>query len=270
MPDAQTLGNIIGSSQITQMQSQSNQLCTCGRPKKVVGQVRYPWCDECLAERAEQERQEAVLKCQLAAEQELLRIRQGHRDKAITLRAKLSQVIPPLFAQAHLRDLSLKLREIMLDLPDGKGLFLFGPAGVGKSHAMAALMRKFIIAGLCVQRVQWDRLCLEIRNTFNSNRSELSVLDPYCDCDKLLIEDIGTTVSINSQESDFNLKTLLLILDDRLEHCKATFITSNKNSEQLGNAFDSRIESRLHASCVIRAVSGEDRRKIKSEKPEKS
>ena len=125
---------------------------------------------------------------------------------------------------------------------------------------MAALLRRFIVAGLDVRRVQWDRLCLEVRNTFGGNGSELGVLQPYFDCDKLLIEDVGTTVSISGQESDFNLRTLLLILDDRVEHCRPTFITSNKSPGQLGKAFDNRIESRFYASCVIQPVSGKDKR----------
>ncbi len=151
----------------------------------------------------------------------------------------------------------------MLNLPITKGLFLWGGAGVGKTHSLAALMRKFILSGLSVKRVQWDKLCLEIRSTFGGNGSELRVLEKYTDCDKLLIEDIGTTTSIDKQESDFNLRTLLLILDDRIENCKPTFITSNKSPEQIGKSFDSRIESRIYAACVVVPVSGQDKRRAK-------
>ena len=151
----------------------------------------------------------------------------------------------------------------MLGPSPTKGIFLWGGAGVGKSHAMAAIMRRFILAGQSVKRVQWDRLCLEIRSTFGGNGTELSIIKPYCDCNVLVIEDIGATTSIDKQESDFAIRTLLLILDDRIENCKPTFITSNKSPEQIGKSFDSRIESRIYASCVIQAVSGNDKRRAK-------
>jgi DNA replication protein DnaC/primosomal protein DnaI len=216
----------------------------------MAGVIPYPFCETCLTEQAKTE--------------QLERIRQAHRDKAASFRGRLERVIPPLFIEAHLRDLSDKLRGIMLNLPTTKGLYLWGGAGVGKSHSMAALMRKFILARLNVKRVQWDRLCLEVRATFGGNGSEIAVLKKYTDCDKLLIEDIGATTSVNSQESDFALRTLLLILDDRIENCKPTFITSNKSPEQIGKSFDNRIESRIYASCVIQAVSGEDKRRTKA------
>jgi DNA replication protein DnaC len=254
----QKIGEIIETMQLPiSTQLLSERLCKCGKPCKVKGAFVYPQCETCWTELAEKERINKI-------QQQLAEIRQKHRDRAGKLRSNLAKVIPPLFVSAHLRDLSNNLRAIMLNLPDNKGLFIWGTAGVGKSHSMCALMRKFILSGLSVKRVQWDRLCLEIRSTFGGNGSELAVLKPYCDCDRLLIEDVGTTVSINSQETDFSLRTLLLILDDRVEHCKATFITSNKSPEQLGKSFDNRIESRIYASCEIQSVTGKDKRRIKS------
>ena len=71
-------------------------------------------------------------------------------------------------------------------------------------------------------------------------RSERGLVKRYQDVDKLLIEDVGTTVGTGSQESDFSLRTFLLILDHRLEHCKPTFITTNKSVDELGKSFDER------------------------------
>jgi DNA replication protein DnaC len=255
MGEPKTIGDIIGNS-LPQQTHLKSDLCACGQPKKFDRGILFPKCEACWAEQA---RQEKII----AAQQRLESIRQAHKDKAAKLRGRLGRVIPPLFIEAHLRDLSDKLRGIILALPATKGLFLYGPAGVGKSHSMAAIARRYILARQSVGRIQWDRLCLEVRNTFGSNGSELRVLEKYTDCDKLLIEDIGTTTSIDKQESDFALRTLLLILDDRIENCKPTFITSNKSPEQIGKSFDSRIESRIYASCVIQAVSGNDKRRAK-------
>jgi DNA replication protein DnaC len=244
----QKLGSIIGSLPQLQTQSQSNA-CACGQPIEPIGKPPFVIVPRICTQ------------CRAIEEGKM--VKQAHRDKAAKLKERLTRVIPPLFIEAHLRDLSDKLRTMILNLPPTKGLFLYGPAGVGKSHAMATILRRFITAGRYCKRIKWDELCLELRSTFNGNGSELNILKPYRDCDVLVIEDIGTTTSINAQESDFNLRTLLLILDDRVENCKPTFITSNKSPEQLGSSFDSRIESRIYASCEIQAVSGNDKRRIK-------
>ncbi|MHC4639400.1 MAG: hypothetical protein ACYTBV_18140, partial [Planctomycetota bacterium] len=112
-----------------------------------------------------------------------------------------------------------------------------------------------------VKRISYESLCLEIRDTYNTGRSERDLVKRYQDVDKLLIEDVGTTVGMGSQESDFSLRILLLILDYRLEHCKPTFITTNKSVDELGKSFDERVGSRLRGSCQIIPVSGKDKRR---------
>ena len=79
--------------------------------------------------------------------------------------------------------------------------------------------------------------------------------------DKLFIEDVGTTVSLDKQESDFSLRTFLVLLDQRLEACQPTFVTTNKALEQLGRCFDDRIASRLIQACRIVKLTGADRRR---------
>jgi len=173
----------------------------------------------------------------------------------------IEQLLPPLFRAVHLRQLSPQLRAKMLELPPNKGLLLYGPPGVGKSYSMCALMRYYRLKGYSVERISYDNLCLEIRDTYTAGRSERELIKRYQKVDKLLIEDVGTTVGTGSQESDFSLRTFLLILDHRLEHCKPTFITTNKNADELGKSFDERVASRLRQTCEIIPVSGRDKRK---------
>ena len=221
-----------------------------------MGGYTYPKCETCWQEQALKEKEEEVrLNLELR--------RQGRRQKAERLRAKIEKVLPPLFAKAHLRDLSAALRGRMVTLPAGKGLYLWGSAGAGKSHAMAALMRRYILSGLSVRRIQWGMLTLELRDTFGQGGTEFLALKPYFESDILLLEDVGTTVSIDVRETDFVLRTLLLLLDERLENCRVTFVTSNKSPEQLGRSFDSRVESRLYACCEIQSVASADKRRSK-------
>ena len=104
---------------------------------------------------------------------------------------------------------------------------------------------------------------LKIRDTFKSNakQTEWEVIKEYLDADKVFIEDIGTTKSEGNIESDFSVRTLLVLLDHRLEHCLPVFLTTNRTVEEIGKTFDERIASRLVQMCEIIKLTGEDRRK---------
>jgi DNA replication protein DnaC len=171
--------------------------------------------------------------------------------------------IPDRFIDACIENLPEALQVQIKELPDDTGLLLWGAPGVGKTYAMAALMRKFLQEGFNCKRIIWEELCLQLRDTYkpNSKTTEFDIIRSLFEIDKLFIEDLGTTVSNDKHESDFSLRTFLTILDKRLEHCKATFITTNKPVEQLAESFDMRIASRLQLACVIRRLAGQDKRR---------
>ena len=127
---------------------------------------------------------------------------------------------------------------------------------------MAALIRRFILAGKHCKRILYEVFCLHIRDTYkpNSAKSEWDVIQPLIDCDCLFVEDLGTSTKIGGQESDFSLRTFLVVLDKRMEACKPTFITSNKSVENLEKSFDLRVASRL-SSFLVLECSGQDKRK---------
>ncbi len=174
----------------------------------------------------------------------------------------ISQVIPPHFKDARLAELPEKLQERIKSLPENKGLLLWGGAGVGKSYTLCAMARDFIIRGFVVARTGYEMLCLRLRDSFKAKSvdTELSLILPYLTADKLIIEDIGTTKSEGNQESDFSVRTMLVLIDYRLENELPTFITTNRPIEELGKTFDARISSRLLKACEVIKLSGKDRR----------
>lgn len=129
---------------------------------------------------------------------------------------------------------------------------------------MCALMRDYLLKGYSVIRKTYDNLCMEIRDSYdNRELTEKEIVWKYQGVDKLIIEDIGTTVGTRNQESDFSLRILLLILDYRIEQCKPTYFTSNKSPDELAKSFDERVASRLYQACEIVPVKGNDRRRTK-------
>jgi DNA replication protein DnaC len=189
--------------------------------------------------------------------QQLISMPESDREWAV------SQVIPPLFALARLEHLPAKLVEKIKALPETKGLMFWGPAGRGKSYALSAIAREYILQGFIVARTTYEMLCLRLRDSFKakSTCTELSIIQPYLEAEKLIIEDVGTTKSEGGQESDFSVRTILVLIDYRLENCLPTFITTNRPVEELEKTFDARVSSRLIQACEIVKLSGDDRRK---------
>jgi len=175
----------------------------------------------------------------------------------------IAAVVPPRYLEAQIEHLSAKLQEIIKTLPEDKGLLLWGAPGVGKTYAMAALARHYISEGFAAARTGYELLCLQLRDTFKSKarETELSVIKPLLSADKLFIEDIGTTKSEGNIESDFSVRTLLVLLDWRLENCLATYLTTNRPVEELAKTFDERVASRLLQACEVVKLTGQDKRR---------
>jgi len=180
--------------------------------------------------------------------------------------ANLHVGIPERYAKASVGDLTTKAVETYRALPDDKGLLLWGLPGTGKTHAMCAFGRDLYMTGWEVARISYELLMLRIRDTYkpHATETELDIIEPLFTLDKLIVEDVGTTVALGGQESDFSLRTFLVVLDQRLERCKATYVTTNKSVEDLRKSFDARLASRLMQACEVIHLTGKDRRDKKA------
>lgn len=146
-------------------------------------------------------------------------------------------------------------------MADDRGLYLWGPQGAGKTFAVAAVAKHLWRAGHTVAWQAYEELLLRLRDTYRSRGgSEWALIEPLCGADVLLLDDVGVTVSGDTQESDHSLRTLLVVLDHRLAHCRRTFVTGNKAIEVLAKSFDGRIASRLCEACEVLRLAGPDRR----------
>lgn len=145
-------------------------------------------------------------------------------------------------------------------------LYLTGPRGTGKTHMAAAIVRELVMdltPSHSVSWVQWisaPDLLLEIRNTFRdgSERSELSVIEQYSECDLLVLDDLGA-----EKTSEWSLQTLYTIIDRRYREERQTIITSNLSLDELAEKVDDRIASRLSELCRVVVLTGPDRRTTK-------
>lgn len=201
----------------------------------------------------------------------------------LQLQEKLELVIPKHYREARIKNLSVGLQDDIKHLDD-RGLFLWGVPSVGKTYAMAAIARKYILKGFDVRRINWDVLALRIKATFGGAtykhktesggatydygededgevmNTQWDIMKPFLQADMLFIEDVGTGRSIGREESDFVISTFTTLLNERYENDLPTFITSNKSLDEIAKSFDERIADRINEVCKIVKLSGKNRR----------
>ena len=167
-------------------------------------------------------------------------------------------LVEPLYIDANLSDLDKGIAEQLLNVGYGRDVFVYGPVGTGKTHAMAALIRHYVYEGYECERINFDDFCVEVRSTMSpaATQTEWDMIEPLKQVDKLFIDDLGLRSKL---ETDFAYVTLYSILNKRQERMLPTFISSNKSIEQLGRTFDARIASRLRTALIIE-LTGEDKR----------
>ena len=137
-------------------------------------------------------------------------------------------------------------------------IYLYGGVGVGKTYAMAAVIKELVVSGHNVKRINFDDFCCKVRASMNSESklSEYDLVTELVNCDVLFIDDVGLR---SKQETDFAYVTFYTILNKRQEKLLPTFVTSNKSIQRLSETFDIRISSRLSLGSVIE-MKGHDRR----------
>ena len=155
---------------------------------------------------------------------------------------------------------SVEIADKLLAAPDD--IFLWGSVGVGKTFAMAALLKHYLCEGFNCKRINLDAFCREIRATMNSQggKTEDDLIRSLVDVDKLVIDDVGLRSKL---ETDFVYGIFYTILDKRQERKLSTYLSSNKSTADLASTFDMRIESRLSTATIIE-MTGPDRRKLKT------
>ena len=146
--------------------------------------------------------------------------------------------------------------------PTTESLFITGPAGTGKSHLAAALMRNYFENMRSNDTIScgWvgvPMLLSRIRDTFKegSKYTETELIDLYCSANFLVLDDLGV-----EKNSEWVLQTLYVIINQRWENMFQTIITSNYEIKDLADKLSDRISSRIAGFCRIHKLTGKDRR----------
>lgn len=144
-----------------------------------------------------------------------------------------------------------------------RSLYFYGECGTGKTFLAALIAQEFLHNFKTVIFGDVPELLEEIKRTFDKeNTSAADVVARYCECDLLILDDMGT-----GKITDWALTQLYRIINARYSTNKPMIVTSNFDLEGLNKRLASadsfsakRIVSRLSEMCEEAYFGTNDRR----------
>ena len=144
------------------------------------------------------------------------------------------------------------------NLDQGKGLWLFGDVGTGKTSLAMLISKHALEAGRSAAIYSMPRLLAEIKETFGdgSSRSYMQLFERLCSVDLLQIDDLGAEM-----RTEWVLEQLYSIVNERWQNERSIIVTSNLGAlEDLRDQLGERTVSRLSEMCEVIPIMGRDRR----------
>jgi DNA replication protein DnaC len=143
-------------------------------------------------------------------------------------------------------------------LEAGRGLWLFGDTGTGKTTLAMLISKAALEAGNTVAIYSLPKLLAHIRRTYDTAQegdSYLAFFERLTSVDLLHIDDLGA-----EKRSDWVLEQLYALINERYETQRAILITTNLPHEELEEQIGTRTVSRLSEICDEVPLFGADRR----------
>lgn len=135
-----------------------------------------------------------------------------------------------------------------------KGVMLYGPSGVGKTHlAIAVLNNRLILGGSVVYATAPELFQAAGASYSDGNHEQL--INLLCETELLLLDDLGT-----EKMSESRMEDLFIIVNTRVNYGRQMIVTTNKDKQEIVRRYGSRIASRLEELCEWHELTGEDRR----------
>lgn len=134
-------------------------------------------------------------------------------------------------------------------------LFFFGDTGVGKTFLSHCIAKELLDTTHSVIYFSAQDLMDALADRrFHRERDDGEVhADMICDCDLLIIDDLGTELTSQLTGSE-----LFLCLNERLDSKRSTIISTNLTLEALAQLYSERILSRITDRFTMLKLYGED------------
>ncbi len=141
---------------------------------------------------------------------------------------------------------------------EGRGLWLSGPVGNGKTSVAMLVSKTAIEAGRSVAIYSLPKLLTRIRATFSDDYigdSYPQLFERLTSIDLLHVDDLGA-----EKQSEWVLEQLYSIVNERYEAQRSMLITTNLDEQELEQQIGARTVSRLLEMCAQLPIQGDDRR----------
>jgi DNA replication protein DnaC len=137
--------------------------------------------------------------------------------------------------------------ELEANLEAGRGLWLMGDVGTGKTSLAMLVSKAALEQGRSVAIYSLPRLLARIRRTYDADAGEQSYLEFFhrlTAVDLLHVDDLGA-----EKRTDWVLEQLYALIDERYEAQRSVVVTTNLDQASLEQQIGARTVSRLVEIC---------------------
>jgi DNA replication protein DnaC len=173
-------------------------------------------------------------------------------------RPPVSDMARDLQTKGAVADIRAFTDELDERLREGRGLWIFGDTGTGKTTLAMLVSKQALEAGHSVAIYSLPKLLARIRRTYDSEPggdSYLSLFEQLTSVDLLHIDDLGA-----EKRSDWVLEQLYSLVNERYEAQRSILVTTNLPHAELEEQIGARTVSRLNQVCDEIPLFGTDRR----------
>lgn len=139
---------------------------------------------------------------------------------------------------------------------DFQNILLYGDTGVGKTFLSHCIAKELIESSYSVIYFSASRLFdLLAKEAFsrNNNENDEDLQLHICDCDLLIIDDLGSELT-----NTFTTTQLFTVLNERILSRKSTIISTNLALEDIKSIYSERIFSRISSGYKMLRLTGDD------------